>query len=93
MKYKDLIIDKDQKLCIINEEEIPLTKKEYELLVFFLENPNKVHSREELTSLWNDSASKRSIDVMISRLRKKLGEYGHYIITRPGFGYIFKKDV
>lgn len=91
LEFKTLIIDQNQKICKINGEEISLTKKEYELLVFFLKNPNKVHSREELISLWNESASERSVDVMISRLRKKLGEYGKYIITRSGFGYIFKE--
>ena len=92
LEYKGLIINQDQKLCTINGEEVSLTKKEYELLVFFLENPNKVHSREELTSLWNDTMGERSIDVMISRLRKKLGEYGQNIVTRSGFGYTFNKN-
>lgn len=92
LEYKDLVINQDQKLCTINGEEVSLTKKEYELLVFFLENPNKVHSREDLTSLWSDTMGERSIDVMISRLRKKLGDYGKCIATRAGFGYIFNKD-
>lgn len=92
LEYKDLVINQDNKLCTINGEEIALTKKEYELLVFFLENPDKVHSREELIALWNEPVSDRSIDVMISRLRKKLGSYGKCIVTRSGFGYSFKKD-
>lgn len=92
LEYKGLIINQDQKLCTIDGGEVSLTKKEYELLVFFLENSNKVYSREELTSLWSDTMGERSIDVMISRLRKKLGEYGKCIVTRAGFGYIFKKD-
>lgn len=91
LEYKDLIINQDNKLCTINKEEIALTKKEYELLVFFLENPNKVYSREELIALWSEPVSDRAIDVMISRLRRKLGEYGKCIVTRSGFGYTFKK--
>lgn len=92
LEYKDLVINQDNKLCTLNKEEVSLTKKEYELLTFFLENPNKVHSREDLTSLWSDTMGDRSIDVMISRLRKKLGDYGKYIVTRSGFGYTFNKE-
>lgn len=91
LEYKDLVVNQDNKLCTINGIEAELTKKEYELLVFFLENSDKVHSREELIALWEDPVSDRSIDVMISRLRKKLGDYGKYIVTRSGFGYTFKK--
>lgn len=92
LEFKTLVIDQDQKICKINDEEISLSKKEYELLVFFLNNPNKVFSREELLALWNEQATTRAIDTMISRLRTKLGDYGKYIVTRVGFGYSFNKN-
>lgn len=91
LKFKGLVIDQDDKLCSINNEAISLSKKEYELLVFLITHPNYVHSREDLLKeLWDNSVSLRTVDTTISRLRKKLQEYGAYITTRLGFGYSFK---
>lgn len=90
LKFKQLIIDQDNKLCSINGEVITLSKKEYELLVFLMNHPNYVHSRENLLKeLWDNSVSLRAVDTTVSRLRKKLQEYGTYITTRLGFGYSF----
>lgn len=90
LKYKELIVDQDNKLCSISGEAIGLTKKEYELLVFLMTRPNYVHSREDIIKeLWDSSISIRAIDTMVSRLRKKLQEYGTCITTRLGFGYSF----
>lgn len=90
IKYKDLIIDQSNKLCSINKKPVNLSKKEYELLLFLISNPNRVYSREELLKeLWNNGSSIRTVDVAISRLRKKLEEYGTFIVTRQGFGYSF----
>lgn len=88
--FKDLSIDLDTKLCFINNEEINLTKAEYNLLVFFLLNQNKIFTRKEIINqVWNKPTSFRAIDTTISRLRKKLGVLGSYIKTRLGFGYGF----
>lgn len=88
--FKQLVIDKDNKQCLINNEPIALTKREYELLVFLISHPNHVYSREEIIKeLWNSSVSFRAIDTTVSRLRRKLEEYGAYITTRVGFGYGF----
>lgn len=90
LKFKELVVDQDNKLCYINGEPISLSRKEYELLVFFMEHPNYVHSREILLAeLWDNSVSLRTVDTTVSRLRKKLQEYGAYITTRLGFGYSF----
>lgn len=90
LKYKGLVIDQDNKLCSINGEAIALSKKEYKLLVFLMLHPNYVHSRENLLKeLWDNSVSIRTVDTTVSRLRKKLQEYGAYITTRLGFGYSF----
>lgn len=90
IQFKQLTIDQDNKLCSINGEAITLSKKEYELLVFLITHPNYVHSRESLLKeLWDNSASLRAVDTTVSRLRKKLREYGAYITTRLGFGYSF----
>lgn len=93
LKYKELVVDQDNKLCSINGEAIALSKKEYELLVFLMLHPNYVHSRENLLKeLWGNSVSIRTVDTTVSRLRKKLQEYGAYITTRLGFGYSFNNS-
>lgn len=90
LKFKNLVINQENKLCSINGEVITLSKKEYELLIFFITHPNHVYSREELLQeLWDNSVSIRTIDTNVSRLRRKLQEYGNYITTRQGFGYSF----
>lgn len=89
--YNNLVIDNNNKICYINEQEIILSKKEFDLLLFLMSNPNHIYSRKELLQeLGNNSISLRAIDTTISRLRKKLLEYGKNIITRSGFGYGFK---
>nr|WP_303661295.1 response regulator transcription factor [Bacteroides intestinalis] len=91
--FKNLVVDQNNKLCSINGEAIALSKKEYELLVFLMSHPNYVHSRESLLEeLWDNSVSLRTVDTTVSRLRKKLQEYGAYITTRLGFGYSFNNS-
>lgn len=86
--FKTLILDLDLKVCILNNREIHLTKSEFLLLEFFIRHKNKIFSREELLRFGLlSSASKRAVDTNMSRLRKKLGDLGKYLITRQGFGY------
>lgn len=89
----NLILDLDLKLCSVDGIEVKLTKKEFELLAFLISNKGKVSSREQiLSNVWSDEVIvlDRTIDVNITRIRQKIGRYGTYIITRPGFGYGFK---
>ena len=68
-------------------------KKEFEILKLLLENKGNVFSREEILSrIWKDEVYvlDRTIDVNITRLRKKIGPYGKNIVTRLGFGYCFE---
>ena len=93
LQYRELQIDIPRKKVTIGNEEISLTKKEFEILLLLLQNKGRVFSREDiLTRVWNDEAYvlDRTIDVNITRLRKKIGEYGKYIITRLGYGYCFE---
>ena len=93
ISHEGLIINQGNKLVSVDGEDINLTKKEYELLVFLITHPNYLHSREYLVKeLWNDTVTVRTIDTTISRLRKKLGEYGSCITTRLGFGYSFHSE-
>ena len=71
---------------------LPLTKTEYDLMAFFLSHTGRIYSREEIISnVWPPDVlvSERAIDTNITRLRKKLGQYGNCIETRQGFGYGF----
>lgn len=78
-----------EKVCI-DGEEAPLTKKEFEILLLLLQNKGRVFSREDiLNRIWSDEVYvlDRTIDVNITRLRKKIGIYGKCIVTRLGYGY------
>lgn len=86
--FKELKLNSDIKLCTIDNEEINLTKSEFNLLEFLLKNKNKIYSRQEiLNNVWDSKVSLRTVDTTISRLRKKLKNLGKYLITRLGFGY------
>ncbi len=91
--YETLILDIKRIKASVDGEEIPLTKKEFEILKILLENKGNVFSREEILSrIWKDEVYvlDRTIDVNITRLRKKIGVYGKNIVTRLGFGYCFE---
>ena len=88
-----LILDLDLKTCIVDGNEVNLTKKEFELLAFLISNKGKICSRDQiLANVWSDEVIvlDRTIDVNITRIRQKIGEYGACIITRAGFGYGFR---
>lgn len=92
LSYEGLAVDLDKKICTVESQEVSLTKKELEILIFFLTNKGKIFSREEiLNKVWTDEVIvlDRTIDVNLTRLRKKLGIYGKNIITRQGYGYGF----
>lgn len=93
ISYQTLVIDISQKKVSIDDQEIPLTKKEFEILSLLLQNRGRVFSREDILSrIWSDEVYvlDRTIDVNITRLRKKIGEYGKCIVTRLGYGYCFE---
>ena len=93
LAYETLILDTKRIKASVNGEEFPLTKKEFEILKLLLENKGNVFSREEILSrIWKDEVYvlDRTIDVNITRLRKKIGIYGKNIVTRLGFGYCFE---
>ena len=88
-----LVIDLDLKTCTVDGIEVKLTKKELELLAYLIANKGKICSRDQiLANVWSEEVIvlDRTIDVNITRIRQKIGSYGTYIITRPGFGYGFK---
>lgn len=94
LKFQGIAIDINSKRLEIDGNEIKIPKKELEILQLFISNRNKVFSREEiLNTVWRNEAVvvDRTVDVHITRLRKRLGEYGQHIITRSGYGYGFNE--
>lgn len=94
---EDIVVDKlkvspGTKQVVLDGTQILLTKKEFEILLLLIKNPVRVFTREEiLDKVWKDEGYvlERTVDVHITRLRKKLGQYGHYIMNRSGYGYCF----
>jgi two-component system phosphate regulon response regulator PhoB len=92
LAFETLTVDMDKKCCMLDGQELKLTKTELELLTLLLENRGRIFTREEiLKRIWSDEVVvlDRTIDVNITRLRKKVGRYGEYIVTRLGYGYGF----
>ncbi len=92
--FKGLRIDRNDKEVYIDNELVTLTRTEFDILLFFLTHRNRIYSREEIIkNVWGDDVvvTGRTIDTNITRLRKKLGDYDKYIVTRQGFGYGFKE--
>ncbi|MBO7314596.1 MAG: response regulator transcription factor [Alistipes sp.] len=94
IRFEDLEINLLKKRCTISDEEISLTRKEFDILVLLLSNRGSILSREQIMKrVWSDEVVvlDRTIDVNITRMRKKLGKYGNHIITRTGYGYGFEE--
>ncbi len=88
----NLVIDRANQKVTVGGTVIPLTKTEYAILIFLINNRNSFFTRIDICNeVWREEASSniRIVDTNISRLRKKLGESGKYIINRYGMGYAF----
>ncbi|MDE6098202.1 MAG: response regulator transcription factor [Muribaculaceae bacterium] len=92
LSVEGLCIFPADKSCSIDGKKLILPRKEFELLLHMMKKPGHIFSRQELLdSIWPDDTVvlDRVVDVNITRLRQKLGNYGKYIITRTGYGYGF----
>ncbi len=92
--YKGITLDKSKKSLTIDNNKIDLTKKEFEILELLLNNRGRLYSRADiLDKVWRNEAivTERTVDVNITRLRKKLMEYSSNITSRSGFGYRFEE--
>ena len=90
--FSNLTIDLETKELDVDGKKIALTKTEFEILVLLAENPERMFSRETIIErAWKETTyiTERTVDVHITRLRKKLGEHGSRIVNRPGYGYKF----
>ena len=93
VRYEGLEVNADHKSVLIDGVSVAFTRTEFDLLKLLLEHPGHVFSRQELISrVWPDDVVvlDRTVDVNITRLRKKIGRYASNIVTRSGFGYCFE---
>ncbi len=95
LRYQGLELDPVRVRVAVDRADVPLTKKEFEILKLLLENRGQVLSREKiLDRVWRGEVLvlDRTIDVNVTRLRKKIAPYGRNIVTRTGYGYCFETD-
>jgi DNA-binding response OmpR family regulator len=91
----DLSIEPSSKKVKIGNSTIPLTKIEFEILYMLASNPSTIYSRKQIiAAVWKGEVyvDWHTLDVHMSRLRKKLGSKAHCIIHRKGFGYEFNPN-
>ena len=92
INYQGLELNLDKKTVSVDGEPVPFTKTEFEILHTLLEESGRVFSRQELIAkIWPADVFvlDRTVDVNITRLRKKIGRFSKCIVTRLGFGYLF----
>lgn len=90
--FEGLLLDLDRKECRVDGVEVAFTKLEFELLALLLSKRGQVFSREKiLHEVWPSDAIvlDRTVDVNITRIRKKIGRYGECLRTKFGYGYMF----
>jgi DNA-binding response OmpR family regulator len=93
--YPHITIDLEAKELLIDEKRLILTKTEFELLTLLAKNPDKILSREDIIeNIWHETPyiTERTVDVHVTRLRKKMGKYATVIVNRSGYGYKFNTD-
>ena len=93
LSYEGLCIHLHRKVVTVDGEEVSVTRTEFELLVLLLQEQGHVFSRQQLIErVWPKDVivTDRTVDVNITRLRKKIGHYANHIVTRQGYGYCFE---
>lgn len=93
-RHDGLAVNFDHKTLSVDGTNVDLTKTEFDILALFVQNEGSIFSREDiLARVWKEQGLvvvDRTVDVHITRLRKKLGPYGKCIVNRTGYGYTFK---
>ena len=91
--FEGLVLDLGKKTTTVDGENVSLTKTEFELLGLLLKHRGQVFSRQQIfDAVWPEDVvvSDRTVDVNVTRLRKKIGRYGNCIVSRQGFGYVLE---
>ena len=90
--FEGIVVNKADMSLKVDDEAVVMTRKEIELLCYLLTHRGQILSREHLLkNVWdsNGFVLERTVDVHITHLRKKLGQYGKRIVTKSGYGYLF----
>jgi len=92
IKLSGIELDIEKKRLSVDGSKTDLTPIEFQLILILMKSPGRIFSRDQLLDLiWRDvNVTDRTVDVHITRLRKKLGKYGKFLITRKGYGYCFE---
>ena len=91
--FEGIVVNKADMSPTVDGETVVMTRKEIELLCYLLTHRGQILSREHLlNNVWdsNGFVLERTVDVHITHLRRKLGQYGKYIKTKLGYGYLFE---
>lgn len=91
LSFSGLTLDTGRGTATIDGEPLQLSRTEFQILAMLLKHRGQFYDRTDiLHEVWDDaSASERSVDTHVSRLRKKMGVYGKHIVNRHGYGYGF----
>ena len=90
--FEGIVVNKADMSLKVDGEAVVMTRKEIELLCYLLTHRGQILSREHLLqNVWDSNGFEleRTVDVHITHLRKKLGQYGKQIVTKSGYGYMF----
>ena len=90
--FEGIVVNKADMSLKVDDETVVMTRKEIELLCYLLTHRGQILSREHLLkNVWdsNGFVMERTVDVHITHLRRKLGQYGKRIVTKSGYGYMF----
>ncbi len=91
--FEGIVVNKADMSLTVDGEHVKTTRKEIELLCYLLTHRGQILSRNHLlNNVWdsNGFVLERTVDVHITHLRRKLGQYGKRIITKSGYGYLFE---
>ena len=91
--FEGIVVNKADMSLKVDGETVVMTRKEIELLCYLLTHSGQILSREHLiNNVWDNNGLvlERTVDVHITHLRRKLGPYGKHIVTKSGYGYLFR---
>jgi two-component system alkaline phosphatase synthesis response regulator PhoP len=94
IKVSGIELDMEKKRLAIDGKREDLTPIEFQMLYMLLKNQGRIFDRDQILDfVWKDvNVSERTVDVHVTRLRKKLGVYGKFLVTRKGYGYCFEME-
>ncbi|MGL5329914.1 MAG: response regulator transcription factor [Peptostreptococcaceae bacterium] len=96
IEYKEISLDKDCRMVIVNENTINLTSREFDIINLLINNPKKVFTKVNIfESVWEDDymGDDNTINVHISNLRNKISKHAHYDYIKTVWGIGYKLEV